>query len=337
VQGRPWAGVAAVGAGPAGVVDPVVAGVHLGVPDQGVGGPGVDLEQAVAEQHPGSDQQRVQAQLAGQGEPAPDPAAAAVVKGRGQGARGGEHHPGHVGGVGGQVGGRDLPAPGVPDQHHPAGADALADGLQVGDLPGDGVPARVLEPGRAAGPHLVVDPDVVAVAGEPAEVGGIPGHVGDAGAAVQEHHRGGPWPAPGGQVDPGDPRPGRQLPGPLAGHRSRGQPRVAEGQQRRDHEGGHADQGPDGEPDPAGPATPVAGQLPGGQGHPGGRGGQVHGQPGGQEHRRPVRHRRHPDQGQQAGHGRDGHDHQQPQDAPKAAPHQPWSAAARAWAVPGPK
>jgi hypothetical protein len=92
-----------VGAGPAGVVDPVVAGVHLGVPDKGVGGPGVDLEQGVAEQHPGPHQQRVQAQLAGQGKPAPDPATAAVVKGRGQGARGGDTTPGDVAGVGGRV------------------------------------------------------------------------------------------------------------------------------------------------------------------------------------------------------------------------------------------
>jgi hypothetical protein len=121
------------------VVDPVVAGVHLGIADEGVGGLGVDLQQRPPQQHPGPGHQQVLAELLAGGEPGPHAGAAAVVQGRSQGPGGGEHHPGHVGGVGGQVAGRDLGAPGVAEQDHAVGVDAPADGLQVGHVAGDGV------------------------------------------------------------------------------------------------------------------------------------------------------------------------------------------------------
>jgi hypothetical protein len=321
VQGRARAGVAAVRAGPGGVVDPVVAGVHLGVPGEGVGGRRVDLEQGVGEQHPRPGQQGVQAQPLGGAQARPDAAAAAVLQGRGQGARGGEHHLGHVVGVGGQVGGRHLPTPGVPDQHHPVGADAAADGLQVGHLTGDGVAAGVGQPRRAAGADLVVDPDVVAVGGQLPEVGGVAGHVGDPGPAMEEHHRRGSWPAGGRHAEVGDARAGGQGPLPLPGHRRRRQPWVAGRQQDRDHEHGHPGQGRGGEPGQPGPPAPGVREPAGGQGHPGGHGRQEDGQARGQEPPRPGRQRRRPGQRQQPGHGR-GHQHgQQPGESPEVAPH----------------
>jgi hypothetical protein len=145
VQGRPGVGVAAVGAGPAGVVDAVVAGVHPGVAGEGVGGPRVELQQGPGQQHPGAGQQ-------------------------------------------------------------PVGADAPADGLEVGDLAGDVVAARVGQPRRPAGADLVVDPDVEAVVGWPAEVGGVAGQAGPPPLPGR--------PPPGGQGDPGGEEHGGQQPHP---------------------------------------------------------------------------------------------------------------------------
>jgi hypothetical protein len=268
-----------------------------------VGGPWIELQERPGQQHPGAGQQPVQAELLAAGEPGPDPAAAAVVDRRGQGTRGGEHHLGDVVRVGGQVGGGNLPAPGVADQHQPLGADPPADGLQVGHLTGDVVAARVGQPRGPAGADLVVDPDVVAVAGQPAEVGGVAGHVGDPRAAVDEHHRGGPGPPAGWSLGIGDPRPGRQVPEPLPGDRGRRAPGVAHRHQDRGREHHDAGQGPGAEGGQAGPAPALGGPPPGGQHHPGGEDGQEHHQPGAQEHRRPPADRRRPGQGQEPGDG----------------------------------
>jgi hypothetical protein len=180
-------------------------------------------------------------------------------------------------------------------QHHPVGPDALADGLQVDDVAGDGVAAGVVKPAGAAGADLVVDEHVETVPGELPEVGGVAGHVGDAGAAVQEHHRAGPRGATGGQVHVGNPRAGRQRPEPLAGHGCRGALRVADRDQRRGPEHGHASEHAGGDGDQPGPPTPLIGKLAGGQSDAGGGGGHEDDQTSEQENGRPGRHRRHRD------------------------------------------
>src|SRR5262249_39224624 len=174
----------------ASVVHAVEAGVHLRIAGERVGGLGVDLQQRPGQQHPGPGQQPVQPELLGGAEPAANAGVAAVVQCGGQRAGRGEDHLSDVGGVGGQVARGDLGAIGVADQDQPVCADALADRLQIGHVAGDGVAARIGQPGGAAGADLVVDPYVEAVAGELTEVGGVAGHVGDAGAAVQEYHGG---------------------------------------------------------------------------------------------------------------------------------------------------